>query len=123
MKQGSAIEAVTPPPCRACGAPVRRAQKQRRAQLHGDRLLGGVRWNWFCSQRCGSSRPMPEAVRLKLRATYAARVARRLAAEVRQLFADGPPAAAAVARYAWRCERRGYARGYAAAWTQRRRAA
>lgn len=114
---------MTRPRCRrpGCASEVARADRRHTAGRALFRVIGGIRWRNYCSPRCAAivNHDRMNAAR---RQHYVSAVRRRLTDEVNAFVAQKFTAADLV-RFAWACERRGYQRGYSAAWTQQRRKA
>jgi hypothetical protein len=91
------------------------------------RVIGGVRWRNYCSRAC-SCRAAHAKRRGNLwqpmvaqnRAQYIARTKARLLEDA-EAYVGRVLSLSELLKFAWRCEKRGYARGYSAAWMAKRR--
>jgi hypothetical protein len=118
---------LTPPTCAfaGCENPVKR-HGSAIATRH--QVVDGVRWRIFCSTRCAAREPRrvnSAAHMVRLRARALEKRQKAVVERLKQAGEDvarqwGVPAVE-VAKFAWHCERRGYYRGYKAAWEERRR--
>ena len=103
------------PLCRHCQTkPVSRADRPHRRY----RVVDGVPWRDFCSKACSLS-ALEVKRDVRNRAAFVTRISQQLTAEAHACVEGGKVSIHALIRFAWQCEKRGYARGYAAAWAQR----
>lgn len=114
------------PSCAFCGkVNVRRT----RSLKHRHQLVDGKAYRIYCSTSCGANVNGPKAhtpknlVHMWERGRARAKriIAERLKADVKELAKAWRIPEVEVAKFGWACERRGYYRGYRAAWESRRR--
>lgn len=119
---------MTPPLCVQCEEnPVTRAKvATARRRTRAARVVGGRTWNWTCSRPCYQKRHRAEKL-AKLNAgkrqSDAQRLIGRLRSEAEAMGAAGRVTLSALVSFGLRCHRRGYVRGYGAAFYQIRRKA
>lgn len=114
-----------------CAHAVRPVAPGQRHLYSYVREVGGRYWRRYCSRSCaalvaaasvrGTRTRGTEIMMARNRAAYLVRVRARLRTDAEPLAEQTGASLDVLIKFGWACEKRGYQRGFAAAWMQRRR--